>query len=203
MDIRYFPISGSGANCYLIKTDSAAIVIDPFEADDRIIEFLKENSGLEKYILLTHCHFDHILGADELRDLFGAQIVIGEPDGIGLNDTSVSLSCWAGFVQKPFSADILVRDGDVLKLGGTDFYVMHTPGHTAGSVCYMAEDVIFTGDTLFEGSVGRTDFPTGDPAALNASLEKLKSLGKDYTLYPGHGVPTTLYREIKTNPYMI
>jgi glyoxylase-like metal-dependent hydrolase (beta-lactamase superfamily II) len=203
MEIKYFPISGNGANCYLVKTESAAIVIDPFEADGRVITFFKENGEKDKYILLTHCHFDHILGAKELREFFGGKIIIGKLDETGLANPDISLSNWVGLKQEPFSADITVADGDLLDLGGTEFKVLHTPGHTVGSVCYMAEDVIFSGDTLFAGSVGRTDFPTGNFATLNASLKKLKDLGKDYTLYPGHGEPTTLFREIKTNPYML
>lgn len=203
MEIRYFPISGSGANCYLIKTENAAVVIDPFEADPRIIAFFEENKENDKYILLTHCHFDHILGAERLREMFGATIVIGEKDEVGLRDATLSLSAWVGLEQKPFSADVLVKDGEVLNLGGTDFTVLHTAGHTAGSVCYIVEDMLFSGDTLFKDSIGRTDFPTGDMSTLRASLIKLKNLGRDYTVYSGHGDPTTLYREIKNNPYMI
>ena len=203
MQIKYFPISGNGANCYLVKTASAAVVIDPFQVDVRIITFFKENQNAQKYILLTHCHFDHILGAEELRELFDAKIVIGEMDNIGLMDANISLSNWVGLSQNPFSADILVKEGDLLDLGDVTFKVMHTPGHTEGSVCYIAEDVIFSGDTLFKGSIGRTDFPTGDFAKLNASLQRLKNLGQDYTVYSGHGNPTTLYYEIKTNPYMV
>ncbi|MEE0927961.1 MAG: MBL fold metallo-hydrolase, partial [Acutalibacteraceae bacterium] len=93
-------------------------------------------------------------------------------------------------------------EGDVLELAGLTIKVMHTPGHTAGSVCYIAEDVIFSGDTLFEGSIGRTDFPTGDFATIKNSLNRLKNLGCDYKVYAGHGNPTTLFREIKNNPYM-
>ena len=202
MEIQYFPISGNGANCYLVKTDSAAIVIDPFQVDGRIITFFNENRDADKYILLTHCHFDHILGADKLRELFDAKIVIGEKDEIGLLDPNISLSNWVGLEQNPFSADIKVKDGDVLTLGGTDFKVLHTPGHTAGSVCYIAENIIFSGDTLFAGSVGRTDFPTGDFSTLNASLQRLKGLNRDYKIYSGHGNESTLFWEIRTNPYM-
>jgi glyoxylase-like metal-dependent hydrolase (beta-lactamase superfamily II) len=201
MEIRYFPISSNGANCYLLKTESAVMVIDPYAADKRIIDFLTENIGFDRYILLTHCHFDHILGADELRQLFGAKIIIGAEDEIGLQNGDISLSNWLGLPQQPFSADITVKEGDVLNLGGTEFRVMHTPGHTAGSVCFVADDVIFCGDTLFEGSIGRTDFPTGDYSVMMKTLERFKKLGRDYTLYPGHGNPTTLFAEIETNPY--
>lgn len=202
MDIKFFPISGNGANCYLVKTENAAIVIDPFQVDGRIITFFKENDSADKYILLTHCHFDHILGAKELRELFGAKIVIGAQDEVGLLDDNISLSAWLGLEQEPFSADIKVEEGSVLDLGGTLFAVMHTPGHTAGSVCYISGDVIFTGDTIFENSIGRTDFPTGDYPAIVRSLKRLKELEGDYTLYTGHGNPTTLKIEKENNPYL-
>ena len=180
MDIKYFPISGSGANCYLVKTQEAAIVIYPFQVDGRIITFFNENKNLKKYILLTHCHFDHILGADELRELFGAEIIIGILDEAGLVDESISLSAWVGLEQKPFYADLCVEEGTVLNLGGTEFKAIHTPGHTIGSMCYIAEDVIFTGDTIFENSIGRTDFPTGDYPTLVRSLKRIKELKFSY-----------------------
>ncbi len=202
MNIKYFPLLPDGANCYLVKTESAAIVIDPYATDPRVTAFFDENKVSEKYILLTHCHFDHILGAEELRSRYGAKIIIGSEDEIGLLNPDISLSSWLGIEQKPFSADKTVTEGDILSLGGTEFRVMHTPGHTAGSVCYIAEDVIFSGDTLFEGSIGRTDFPTGDFVTIKNSLNRLKNLGCDYKVYAGHGNPTTLFREIKNNPYM-
>lgn len=202
MEIKCLFSVGDGANCYLIKTEEAAIVIDPYNVDGRIVNFLSENKQLKGFILLTHCHYDHILGAQRLRDMFGAEIAIGEKDETGLRDTSLSLSEWVGLEQKPFSADITFTDGDVLKIRSTEIKVIHTPGHTAGSVCYMIENSIFTGDTIFEGTVGRTDFPTGDFSALKASLDRLKALGQDYKLYPGHGLATSLLREIQLNPYM-
>lgn len=202
MKIQGFPFSPNGANCYLVKTESAAIVIDPFDTDNRIEEFFAQNPKEEKYIFLTHCHFDHILGALKLREKWDAKIIIGKEDEAGLFDTNISLSSWVGLIQKPFRADITVEDGEKLNLGGTEFTVIHTPGHTAGSVCYAAEDVIFTGDTIFKDCVGRTDFPTGDFKALENSLNRLRNLEKDYKIYSGHGEPTTLYREISKNPYM-
>ncbi|MBE6782293.1 MAG: MBL fold metallo-hydrolase [Ruminococcaceae bacterium] len=202
MEIKFFPISDCGANCYLVKTSCSALVIDPFEADSRVVDFLNGNKDLKRFILLTHCHFDHILGANKLRKLTGAKIAIGEKDAKGLSDPGISLSGFVGLSQEPFSADILLSDNEVLSLGDTDIKVLHTPGHTAGSVCYVLEDVIFSGDTLFNRSVGRTDFPTGDFTALKKSLNRLKSLSKDYVIYSGHGEPTTLFSEIQSNPYM-
>lgn len=202
MEVKYFPISDCGANCYLVKTSCSALVIDPFEADGRAVDFLNENDLQNKYILLTHCHFDHILGANELRELTGAKIAIGEKDAKGLSDPGLSLSGFVGLPQEPFSADILLSDNEILNLGDTAVKVIHTPGHTLGSVCYILEDVIFSGDTLFKGSIGRTDFPTGNFSALKESLNRLKGLEKDYVIYSGHGAPTTLFSEIQSNPYM-
>ncbi len=202
MELKILPVSGQGANCYLIKTENAALVIDPFEAYPEIIDFFEKNSAKEKIILLTHRHFDHILGVFKLHELFGAKIIIGEMDEVGLRESEESLSSWVGLEQVPIEADITVSDGEVLNLGGTEFKVLHTPGHTVGSVCYIAEDCVFSGDTLFRGTVGRTDLPTGSNEALKLSLSKLKTLDKNYKVYPGHGSPTTLEDEIKNNPYM-
>lgn len=203
MDIKCFKMGSFGANCYLVKVDNAAIVIDPFDVDRRIEDFFNDNKEKPKYILLTHCHFDHILGADKLREKYNAQIVIGEYDAEGLLDTSISLSTWAGHKQEPFSADMLVKDGEKIKFGSDEIEVIHTPGHTAGSVCYKIEDVIFTGDTLFKSNIGRTDVPTGNYSAIIESINKLKSLSlKDIIIYPGHGGSTTMKKEIENNPYM-
>ncbi|MBQ5910887.1 MAG: MBL fold metallo-hydrolase [Clostridia bacterium] len=201
MEIKCIEFGSMGANCYLLETEDVKIVIDPFKLDGRIEAFL--SSDKPKYVFLTHCHFDHILGAEAIRKKFGAKIAIGEHDAVGLSDTYFSLSEMAGFNQAPFYADITFKNGQVFKEGNTRIQVLHTPGHTAGSVCYLLEDCIFTGDTLFEGTIGRTDFPTGDFSVMKKSLEKLKSLGKDYIIYSGHGPKTTLFREKTTNPYLI
>lgn len=201
MDIRCVNFSGQSANCYLVRTEDLLIVVDPFDINEKIEDFLSEDKP--KYVFLTHCHFDHILGAKRIRDRFGAKIAIGKHDAVGLYDPYFSLSNMAGFEQTPFSADILFDGGDVFEEGKTRITVLHTPGHTAGSVCYVLDDYIFTGDTIFEGTVGRTDFPTGDFAALKKSLEMLKNLNKDYKLFSGHGLATTLQREKQRNPYLI
>lgn len=203
MEINTFAMGSFGANCYLVKTKDVAIVIDPFDTDPRIENFFNSNKELSKYVLLTHCHFDHILGANKLRKLFGAKIVIGEFDAKGLYDTSLSLSDWIGLEQEPFEADTVVKDEDVLIFGTTKIRVVHTPGHTFGSVCYNIEDALFTGDTLFASCIGRTDVPTGDHSDILQSIIKLKTLfSEDIKIYPGHGRATTMKKEIENNPYM-
>lgn len=203
MEIKCFEMGSFGANCYLVKTQDAAVVIDPFNTDARIADFFNDDPTLERYVLLTHCHFDHILGAKKIRELFGAKIAIGEYDANGLYDTDISLSDWVGLKQELFEADIPLKDGETLKIGNTEIEVIHTPGHTAGSVCYKIKDALFTGDTLFKLSVGRTDFPTGDYGTLMQSLQKIKDLfANDTIVYPGHGEATTMQNEIANNPYM-
>ncbi len=202
MTVKTLYFGDMAANCYLVSTNTAAIVIDPFAQYGAIADFFTLNPQKERYVLLTHCHFDHILGADTLREQFGAKIVIGKLDEKGLCDTSFSLSHLVGMSQTPFYADKTVSNEEILSVAEEKIRVLHTPGHTEGSVCYIIEDAIFTGDTLFAGSVGRCDFPTGDGSALMKSLEKLSHLDKNYKVYPGHGEPTDILTEKLNNPYM-
>lgn len=199
--IRLGPID---TNCYLVTTDTAAIVVDPSVYDDRLKVFLESNSDRGRYILLTHFHYDHILGAEKLRALTGVKIVIHKTDAVGLSDPILSLAAKHMTAQTPFSADLEVSDGDTLPTGGSPIRVLHTPGHTAGSVCYILENAVFSGDTLFKGSIGRTDFATSDFAGMMHSLGRLRALAGegDFAVYPGHGAATTLSREIMFNPFM-
>ncbi len=201
VEIKCVNFGAVGANCYLVETEDVKIVVDPFDLNEKIDIFLKTDKP--KYVFLTHCHFDHILGAERIRKKYGAKIAIGKYDAAGLSDPYFSLSEMAGYNQDPFYADILFFGGDVFEVGKTRIKVIHTPGHTLGSVCYMLDEYIFTGDTLFQGTVGRTDFPTGDYSALKKSLETIKNLNGDYKLFAGHGLSTTLSREKKTNPYLV
>ncbi len=202
MEIKCFPLGNFGANCYLVKTNSVAIVVDPFCADQSVLNFLKENANKERLILLTHFHFDHILGANELRKQTGAKIVIGEKDAVGLSNPHLSLSAMVGLTQEPFKADITLADNQTISINETVITAINTPGHTEGSVCYLLENVMFSGDTLFKNSIGRTDFPTGNIVQMKASLNRLKCLEKDLIVYSGHGESTTLFAEIKNNPYL-
>lgn len=200
MELKRVNFGEAGANCYLIATDDVHIVVDPFDTNEQIDSFM--NTNKPKYVFLTHCHFDHILGAKKIKDSFGANIAIGRHDGVGLYDEVFSLSELAGYTQDSFAADLLFDDGDVFEVGKTKIKVLHTPGHTAGSVCYILDNYLFTGDTLFEGTIGRTDFPSGDFDELKNSLERIKRLDGDYKIFAGHGLATTLEREKMTNPYL-
>lgn len=189
-------------NCSLIideKTNQSALV-DCNEFSQKMIDMIGDTDL--KYILLTHGHFDHIIGVKSVKEKYGAQVVISKEDEPMLNSSKLSLAVFCNAPQNNVDADIIVKDGDEITLGEIKIKVMATPGHTSGSVCYIAENCIFSGDTLFYCSCGRTDFPSGSPEQMISSLQKLKALDGDYKVYTGHNNLTTLDFERKNNPYM-
>ena len=190
-----------GANCYMVSTNEAALLIDVFELTQTVRNFINDNSGKQMIILATHRHFDHVAGIYDARDLSGAKVAVHFLDACGLESTKDSMADMFSVPQKTFKPDVLLNDGDVINVGDIAVKVLHTPGHTAGSCCFIIENVIFSGDTLFRQSVGRVDFPTGSELELKNSLQKLFSLNDDYTVYPGHYEPTTIFYEKKYNPY--
>lgn len=202
IDIKSVLLGELGNNCYLI-TDSAtgkAALVDCTEAGSKMLDFIGD-ADLE-YILLTHGHFDHIGGVKEISEKYSAKVVISSEDAPMLSSGRHSLAVFCGAKQNNTEADIIVKDGDIITLGETKIKVMATPGHTKGGVCYIADDCIFTGDTLFFCSCGRTDFPGGSFSEIKQSLKRLADLSGDYKLYPGHERVTTLAFERQNNPYM-
>ncbi|MBE5745233.1 MAG: MBL fold metallo-hydrolase [Clostridiales bacterium] len=202
--IRISP-RGFGANAYVITQDGKeAIVIDP--AQRRVEGELLKLGLTAKYVLLTHCHFDHVGGVAALQAA-GAKVLCGEKEK-SLCGTSADLYDAFGAPREPFYVDETLKDGETRILCGVSVQTLFTPGHTAGGACYLIADDkgdrhLFTGDTLFAGSIGRTDFPTGSIGALRDSLKKLASLDGDMAVYPGHQEETTLEEERKTNPFMV
>lgn len=201
MKIDVIPLGHIAANCYMLLSDNAAVVIDPGIFSQRVKDFLNENSEKERLILLTHAHFDHICGAERLRADTGVKIAVGEKDAPALIDTSLSLSDKFHAHQTPFEADILLKDNEIFNVGDIEFKSLSTPGHTVGGMCYLTVKSLFSGDTLFLESVGRTDFPGGDGEALLKSIKRLLSLDEDIEVYPGHGEPTTIEHEKLYNPF--
>lgn len=190
-------------NCYAVILNDGIFIVDPGEETKQLLDFVRKNKQNIKYILLTHLHFDHIRAVSEIKNMCPlAKIVIHALDGEMLNDDNYNLSSLFGYSIKKIKPDILCNDGDIINIGDYKIKVIHTPGHTRGSVCYAVNDVIFSGDTLFELSCGRTDFPGGDYLTLANSLEKLKNLDGDFKVYSGHGNPTTLNAERMYNPYI-
>ncbi len=202
MEIKVLPLGNMGANCYMIKGETGAVVID-VGADSFIVEdFLAENSDKQRLILLTHCHFDHIGGAAELRENTGVNIAIGEDEAGFLADEDVNLSGLFGTPIPPFYPDKTIKDGETVVVGDIELKAIKTSGHTSGGMCYLCGKNLFSGDVLFYESIGRTDFPTGSFRELEASVKRLYELDGDITVYSGHGPATTIEHEIKYNPYV-
>lgn len=189
-----------GTNCYLVADASTkeACLIDP-GSDPKPIKSFITKEGLDlKFIINTHGHGDHI-GANSF---FGAPIFVHRLDKDFLKDPDMNMS--RSFMMNIVSpdADRLLEEGDVLKLGGLELKILHTPGHTPGSVSVVLDGVVFTGDALFAGSIGRTDFEYGDQDSLIRSItQKLLTLKDDTVIYPGHGEPSTIGEEKKSNPF--
>lgn len=206
VDIQICEVGFLPTNCCLVKETETgrSLAVDPGWYDETLERAL-QRMGIERldYILLTHGHHDHILGLGLLQQNFGGKIVMHESEERFLTDDSLSLRSPAfAALPRVERANLLVQDGDELPFAGGAVRVLHTPGHTRGSVCYQLGDTLFAGDTLFRESVGRTDLPTGNTAQLLSSVRRLAALEGDFRVLPGHGSETTLSHERKYNPYL-
>ena len=206
MKIQNFVLGMVGTNCYLVvnEEEKQCILIDPAVYSGEIAEQIRREGLDLRAILLTHGHFDHIMGIDGFRKEFPEIPVYAHREEEALlKDASMNASLEFGR-QYTFSGAVYAEDGDVLDLAGMQFRVIHTPGHTIGGCCYylQEEKVLFSGDTLFRESIGRTDFPTGNGGQLMRSIrEKLFTLPEETAVYPGHMERTTIGDEKKYNPY--
>lgn len=178
-------------NCYIIQDEETkeTMVIDPGGEVEKISEMLDTIQAKVKYILLTHCHGDHIGGVEELKEKYGGKILIHIEDEPGLKDTAINLSDFVGLGNITFEADSRLNDDDLIHIGNIEFKVIHTPGHTKGGICLYLENekILFSGDTIFRGTWGRTDLPTGSFESIIKSItEKIMILPDDTIIYPGH-----------------
>ena len=203
--IQTYVLGGVSTNCYLVFHDSTkeAVVVDPADNGAYVLNKCRELGVSPKAVLLTHGHFDHILAVEEICRAFSCQVYAGREEDRLLQDSSMNLSTIMGTERTIVCADVLVKEKDELSLAGLKWNVLETPGHTAGSVCYYipSEQILFSGDTLFAGSLGRTDLPTGDQKEIVSSIrEKLLPLPEETKVFPGHGEGTTIGRERRYNP---
>lgn len=203
--IQQMNVGALGVNCYLIINDEMkeAVVVDPGGHANAIADNLKKEGLSLAGILLTHAHFDHADGAEDLQKLMGAKIYAHEEERRTLEDPRYNMSGMMG-MGISYKADVFVREGDVLELAGFKFKVFHTPGHTEGGCCYYMEEqkILLSGDTLFCGSIGRTDFPGGSYGTLLRSVkEKLFPLPDDVKVLPGHEGTSYIGYERDHNPF--
>ena len=194
LQMKTFPLGAYQTNCYVLWNEGCdkCLVIDPGYEPERVLAEAARLGKTIEAVLLTHGHFDHVGGVRTLAAETDCRVFLCEKD----------LSMPPQFTAGPLYYTDLYGEADVLDLAGLKLRVIQTPGHTEGSVCLLVEDAMFSGDTLFEGSCGRTDLPGGDWATILKSLKRLAGIEKNYTVYPGHGPSTTLADEKRWNPYM-
>ncbi|MFZ5989807.1 MAG: MBL fold metallo-hydrolase [Bacillota bacterium] len=196
MIIECIPTGMYGSNCYIAGDNGEGIIIDAGVGARDIMAVVEKNNLKIKYIILTHAHIDHICQVDEVREKTGAKVLIHENDSPKLTNPVLNGSILFGSADSYKPADSVVHDGDELEAGGIKFEIIHTPGHSSGSICIKTGNVIFTGDTLFNRGIGRTDLGDGDMGTILDSIsKKLMRYSDDTVVYPGHGASTTIGAE--------
>lgn len=205
MIIKELAVGPIMANCFILgceKTRNAAI-IDPGDDADRILRTLAESKLTVRYILNTHGHFDHVGANRRMKEVTGAPILIHTQDAPMLSSLSQAGAAFGLSVENSPPADRMLNDGDEISFGEITLKVIHTPGHSPGGVAFHTDNVVFVGDSLFAGSIGRTDFPGGDFDTLIASIKnRLFPLGDAVKVYTGHGPSTTIGQERRFNPFL-
>lgn len=208
-EVKTLTLPPLGTNCYLVKTaENSGVVVDPASEAQEILDAADKFGMKIKKILLTHGHFDHTGAVNEIQKSENAPVYIHAADEPLLHDSDKALAYFCP--SMPFeekNADVLLGDGDEIEQDGVIFKVLHTPGHTAGSVCFLVDNpgglkIMLAGDTIFKDSIGRSDGYSGDYIVQRETLEKLKALPDDYLILSGHGESTTLRTEKKFNPFI-
>ena len=204
MILKTLVVSPIQANCYILGCERAreAAVIDPGGDSDEILRALAEERLRCVYIINTHGHFDHAAENKRLKRVTNAELLIHEKDAALILNQAASGRLWGFVVENSLPPDRYIGEGDVIRFGDISLRVLHTPGHSRGGISLVTDQMVFVGDTLFAGSIGRTDFPGGDYEGLLRSVrEKIFTLGDDVVVYPGHGPKTTVGREKRSNPF--
>jgi glyoxylase-like metal-dependent hydrolase (beta-lactamase superfamily II) len=205
MIIKKLTVGPIMANCFIVGCNETreAAVVDPGDEANRILLALAEAKLIVKQIINTHGHFDHVGANKRMKAATGAPILIHALDAPMLSMLSRSAAAWGMSAEDSPSPDRFLEEGDIVGVGSIRFQVIHTPGHTPGGVSLLADGCLFVGDTLFAGSVGRTDFPGGNFETLKSSIqEKLFALGDEVKVFTGHGAETTIGEEKRHNPFV-
>ena len=205
MIIKTLAVGPIMANCFVLGCDETkeAVVIDPGDEPDRILQALAESNLAVKFIVNTHGHFDHVGANKRLHEATGAPILIHPLDAPMLNQLADSAAAWNMSAENSPQPDRELQEGDQVNFGKIVLNVLHTPGHTPGGISLYTDREVFVGDTLFAGSIGRTDFPGGSFETLRESIQqKLFTLDENLKVYPGHNQPTTIGVEKRTNPFV-
>lgn len=204
MTVQMLTVGPMQANCYILECEEtrSAAVIDPGDEAERIISVINDRELQLEFIINTHGHVDHIVANAELKENTSAPLCIHSADADMLVNPQKNLSFFIGVPVSSPESDRLLANGDILEIGTIRLKIMHTPGHSPGSICLLSGDCVFTGDLLFAGGIGRYDFPGSSYEKLADSLRKIMTLDDDLVVYPGHGPATTIGDERKTNPFL-
>ncbi|MDR7545360.1 MAG: MBL fold metallo-hydrolase [Armatimonadota bacterium] len=207
MIIETLQLGPLGTNCFIVadEASSRAVVLDPGDDAPLVLDVLAQAGLTLELIIATHAHFDHVGGVRAIKEATGAPFGVGEFERAALDVAADRAAILFGVtIPRPPAPDRLLREGEVLILGGQPFRVVHTPGHSPGHICLLGDGVAFVGDLVFAGSVGRTDLPGADHATLLQSIARhILTLPDETILYNGHGPATTVGRERKTNPFLV
>ena len=204
MIIETIPVGPLQGNTYIVGDEETrqAVVIDPGDEGDRILEVVKSNNLKINEIICTHAHFDHVGAAGDIKKETGAKIIMHKEDLETYSLAKDQAAFWGFQVDDLPQPDGYVGEGDEIKVGNLSFKVMHTPGHSKGGICLYGKGIVFTGDTIFKGSIGRTDFPGGSIEELKSSFRRIIELPDDTRVLSGHGPETTIGYEKQTNFFM-
>ncbi|HEX77666.1 MAG TPA: MBL fold metallo-hydrolase [Dehalococcoidia bacterium] len=205
MLIKRLVVGPFASNCYIVGTETSgeALVIDPGDQPDKILRAVEESKLACKLIVATHAHIDHISGVRKLKEATGARFALHQAEAAHLGHGSSLASMFGVYYDPPPQPDLWLDEGDVVELGELSFRVVHTPGHTPGGISLIGHGVVFSGDTLFNFGIGRTDFPGGSYEQLQDSIRtKLMVLPDDTVVLSGHGPQTTIGAERGANPWL-
>lgn len=202
--LKIFTVGPMEANCYILYNPDKreGLIIDPGAEGSRLVKFIKQEKISINYIINTHGHPDHTGANRKLKEYTNAPILIHQYDASMLTKSESVLPLIFPLESSSPPADTFIKDGDLIECAGMKLKVLHTPGHTPGGISLLIDDSIFTGDTLFSGSIGRSDLPGGSEEVLLNSIKKILSLDENLIIYPGHGPSTTVGQELHSNPFI-